>query len=237
MSKVLIIVNAKVKEAGRVTAISPVTEKMVSAIKQAIAADSPSIAVEVLATASLWSDTAKFKTRHQDYIYCPLTIQLPDWLEFPAKEIYQRCQNVERTRQWVERHLGYKTSMGDSCLGDLWLPVVLTAKKTFYAEVIGEGAFPNSYQQPIEVSDTVRQSLYHLAHQLLYSLSAPASVYLLQFRLLGQEIVFDRLWPFPAAPALASLRSQQPDLFSSYWKCLSGKSIQGLRTIPAFPTY
>ena len=84
---------------------------------------------------------------------------------------------------------------------------------------------PNSYEQPIEFPKKHGQSLHRLASDLLDHLSAPPSVYLVQFSLYSGEIVFDRLWPFPAAPALASLRSQQLDLFACHWLCLSQQSI------------
>ena len=233
MSKVLIIVNAEVKEAGKIIATSPVTEKMVAALKRAIAANSPeTIEVEVVAAASLWSDSAKLTADEGNSIYCPLTIQLPDSVKFPAKAIYQACQDIKGRRRWVEQNLAYKTSIGDSWLGDLWLPVVLTAKGPLYGEVIGEGAIPNSYEQPVELADEQRQRLYHLAYQLLQSLSAPPAVYLLQFSLRGKEIVFDRLWPFPAAPAIASLGVQKPDLFTCHWYCLTNQPIRDLTTIP-----
>jgi hypothetical protein len=67
-----------------------------------------------------------------------------------------------------------------------------------------------------------------LAKQLLSSISATPSVYLLQFRLLEEEIIFDRLWPFPAAPALTSLNVQQPNLYTCYWKCLTNQTITDL---------
>ena len=233
MSKVLIIVNAEVKDAGKIIATSPVTEKMVAALKRAIAANSPeTIEVEVVAAASLWSDSAKLTADECNLICCPLTIQLPDSVKFPAKAIYQACQDIKGRRRWVERNLAYKTSIGDSWLGDLWLPVVLTAKGPLYGEVIGEGAIPNSYEQPVELADEQRQRLYHLASQLLQSLSAPPAVYLLQFSLRRKEIVFDRLWPFPAAPAIASLGVQKPDLFTCHWYCLTNQPIRDLTTIP-----
>ena len=47
----------------------------------------------------------------------------------------------------------------------------------------------------------------------------------LQNLLPDKEILFDRLWPFPAAPAIASLSRQQPDLFACHWRCLTGQPI------------
>lgn len=231
MSRVIIIVNSEVKASGKHAGASPVTEKMVAALKSAIAADSPTATVEVLAATALWSQASQIQLQNSNPIYCPLTIQLPDWFDFPARDVYKACRDIEGRRQWVERHLAYKTSIRDSWLGDLWLPVVLTAKKTLYGEVIGDGAIPNSYEQPVDLTNELRKSLYYLADRLLESLSASPAVYLLQFRLIGKEIVFDRLWPFPAAPAIASIGSQQPDLFACHWQCLLGKPLRNLKNI------
>jgi hypothetical protein len=233
MSKVLIVVNAEVNETGKIVAASPATEKMVAAIGQGIATyafDTPKM--EIIAAAALWSKSAKYNSfNDSDVVYCPLTIELPESFDFPAKSIFSACKNIARTRQLVERDLGYKTSVGDFALGHLWLPIVLTGKGPLYAEIIGEGAIPNSYEQPVYVSDKVRQSLYSLARNLLDTISALPAVYLMQFSLRGQEIIFDRLWPFPAAPALASLRSQDPDLFTCHWYCLTNQPIVDLTIV------
>ena len=219
--RVCIIVNAKVKQEGRLIAASPVTERMLSALKQAIMANSPDTLIEVIAVASLWSETAQKQTSTAGRIYCPLTIQLPQWLVFPAQKIYQSCQDILGRRIWVEENLKYKSNPNLNWLGDLWLPVIWTAKGPLYAEVIGEGAMPNAYEQPVELADHLRQQVYSLAYQCLEALEAPPSVYLLQFSVIEQEIIFDRLWPFPAAPAIASLGVQSPDLFSCHWQCLT----------------
>jgi hypothetical protein len=230
MRKVFIFINAEAKESGKIIASSPVTERMVMALKKAITADtSRPIVVEVVAAANLWSKSVKLEAESQDVFYCPLTIQLPDFFDFSARAIYQACLDIEGRRLWVEQNLAHKTSIGNRCLGDLWLPVVWTRKGPLYGAAIEEGAIPNSYQQPVDLSDKMREPLYHLAERLLKSLSAPPAVYLLQFSLLGQEIVFDRLWPFPAAPAIASLRVQQPDLFTCHWYCLTNQPLLDLR--------
>lgn len=229
MEQVLIIVNAEVNEQGKIVSASPVTERMVAAIRKGIANySSVPTHVEVVAAGSLWSKGAKSVLENSQLVYCPLTIQLPEYLDFPAKEIYAACRDIGSRRSWVEQKLGYKTSVGDSWLGHLWLPVVLTAKGPLYAEVIGEGAIPNSYEQPIDLPDNQRQSLYYLAYNLLDSLAAPPAVYLVQFSLYANEIVFDRLWPFPAAPALASLKTQEPDLYACHWCCLTDRPILDL---------
>jgi hypothetical protein len=229
MEKVVIIINSESHGIGKPSRLSPVAERMVTALKQAIPEP---ITVEVLSAASLWSKTEAQKINRSDSIYCPLTIQLPYWFDFPGKTIYQSCRDIEARRTWVEQKLAYKTSIGDSWLGDLWLPIVLTNRGPLYGEIIGEGAIPNSFQQPIDLTDELRQPLYYLAYQLLESLSAPPSVYLLQFSLSGQEIVFDRLWPFPAAPAIASIKVQQPNLYSCYWQCLTNQPILDLAIVP-----
>ncbi len=232
MRKALIIVNAEVKAEGTMYLASPATEKMVMALEAAINAESPSTQVEVMAAATLWSKNFQAPLPDDDVIYCPLTIDIPPWLSFPGQKIYQDCKDVRGRRQWVDKTLGYKTSIGDSWLGDLWLPVILTPTELMYGEIIGEGAFPNSYEQPIELDKQLRRPLYDLAQGLLESLDAPPSLYLLQFRVKGQNIVFDRLWPFPAAPAIASLRYQHPNLFSCYWQCLTNQPIPSLTGTP-----
>jgi hypothetical protein len=229
MEKVVIIINSESHGIGKPSRLSPVAERMVTALKQAIP---ETITVEVMSAASLWSKSESQKINRSNIIYCPLTIQLPHWLDFFGRTIYQSCRDIEARRAWVEQKLGYQTSIGDSWLGDLWLPIVLTHKGPLYGEVIGEGAIPNAYQQPVDLTDDLRQPLYYLANQLLENLAAPPSVYLLQFGLLGKEIVFDRLWPFPAAPAIASIKVQNPNLYACYWHCLTNQPILDLAIVP-----
>ncbi len=227
MSNVVIIINAEVTGDGMIST-SPVTEKMIKAFKKAISIHAPQpLSVEVLPGTSLWSKGVIARLS-EDSIYCPLTIQLPEYWNFPQQKIYQTCQNLDSLRQLVQVKLGYQTSMGNSGLGHLWLPIVLTAKGPLYGEVIGETEIPNSYLQPIDIPDYQRQGLYHLAYQLLECVKAPSSVYLLQFSFLDNKIVFDRLWPFPAAPALASVGKQTPDLFACHWSCLNSQPVKEL---------
>ena len=227
MEKVVIIINAEVSEQGTLISASPVTQKMVEALQRSIAEySSPSTVVEIISAATLWSKHSRNvkKSRDLDSIYCPLTIQLPEYFDFPQKKIYSACKDINSRRKWVEKNLGFKTSVGDSWLGHLWLPIVLT-DKPIYAEIIGEGSMPNSYEQPIAIPSRQRKSLHSLAEQLLDSLDAPPATYLLQFSLYKGEIVFDRLWPFPAAPALITLKTQQPDLFNCHWRCLTQQPV------------
>ncbi len=146
-------------------------------------------------------------------------------LETSRETVYQACDDVSGLRQWVEENLQVAT--GDF---DLWLPVVLTIKGPLYGEVIGKDvSSPHGYLQPIDLSDQQRQPLYRLGFDLLHHLQAPPSVYLIQFGLLELEAIgFDRLFPFPAAPAVASLGVQEPDLFTCHWYCLTGKPIRDL---------
>ena len=232
MEKILIIVNAEVNEQGKLISASPVTQRMVAAIRKGISTySSAPVAIDVISAGSLWSKGNRMIAEQSQTIYCPLTIQLPDYFEFPAKNVFSACKDISGRRHWVEKNLGYKTSAGDHWLGHLWLPMILTKKGLLYAEVIGEGAMPNSYEQPILLSSRHRQSLHHLGRNLLNSLSATPGVYLIQFSLHNNEIVFDRLWPFPAAPALASLRFQDPDLFACHWQCLSNQTIAELTSL------
>jgi len=236
MEKVVIIINADVSEQGKLISASPVTQKMVEALKQSIVAhSSSSTTVEIISAATLWSRQSKINHKDSETIYCPLTIQLPEYFDFPEKNIYAACKDLLSRRRWVERNLGFKTSVGDSWLGHLWLPIVMTGKKTIYAGIIGEGAVPNSYEQPIDIPLRQRKSLHTLADQLLDSLDAPPATYLLQFSLYNGEIVFDRLWPFPAAPALITLKTQHPNLFNCHWSCLTQQPILDINISDAMP--
>lgn len=236
MEKVVIIINAEVSDQGQMISASPVTQKMVEALQRNILETSPSRIVEIVSAATLWSKNSQAlkKDRITDTIYCPLTIQLPDYFDFPQKRIYSACKDINARRRWVEKNLGFKTSVGDSWLGHLWLPIVLTDKPLF-GEVIGEGSMPNSYEHPVAIPQRQQQSLHGLAEELLDSLSATPATYLLQFSFHNGEIVFDRLWPFPAAPALITLKTQQPDLFTCHWHCLIEKPIVKLNISDAMP--
>jgi hypothetical protein len=237
MEKVVIIINAEVSETGKIISASPVTQKMVEAMQSSIANCSSPTAVEIVSAATLWTKHSKSINRSNEdeqTIYCPLTIQLPDYFDFPQKRIYSDCKDINSRRRWVEKNLDLKTSVGDSWLGHLWLPIVLT-DKLVYGEVIGEGSMPNSYEQPITIPSRQRQSLHDLAERLLDSLAAPSATYLLQFSLYKGEVVFDRLWPFPAAPALITLKTQQPDLFTCHWRCLTQQPISNISLSRAMP--
>ena len=94
---------------------------------------------------------------------------------------------------------------------------------------------PNSYEHPVAIPQRQQKSLHNLASELLENLNAPAASYLLQFSLYNGEIVFDRLWPFPAAPALITLKTQQPDLFSCHWRCMTSQEVSKLSISDAMP--
>ena len=236
MEKVVIIINADVSDRGKLISASPVTQKMVEALQHSIAEDSPSRTVEIISAATLWSKSSRIiiKDRSTDTIYCPLTIQLPDYFDFPQRQIFSACKDINSRRRWVEKQLGFKTSVGDSWLGHLWLPIIM-ADKPLFGEVIGEGSMPNSYEHPVTIPKRQQKSLHNLAEQLLDSLSAPPATYLLQFSLYNGEIVFDRLWPFPAAPALITLKTQQPDLFTCHWRCMTNQAVSKISISDAMP--
>ncbi|MBE9183788.1 hypothetical protein IQ270_03365 [Microcoleus sp. LEGE 07076] len=163
-------------------------------------------------------------------IICPLTLDLPPDLVFPGQDVFRFCRNVSAARDRVAETL--QVPVGE---GSFWLPVVYTAKGPLYAEAIG--AAPDklsgelSYRQPLHLSDVWRQQLYELAFGLLNLLNAPPATYLMQFGFLGERIFFDRLWPFPAAPAIASVGVQVPDLFVCHWYCLTNTPIYDLQII------
>lgn len=161
-------------------------------------------------------------------IVCPLTLDVPSHLVFPAQDVFRFCGNVSAARDRVAQDL--QVPVGD---GNFWLPVVLTAKGPLYAEAIGAEADKQSgelsYSQPVHLSDVWRQQLYELAYRLLNLLNAPPATYLMQFGFVGERICFDRLWPFPAAPAIASVGVQVPDLFVCHWYCLTNKPIYDIQ--------
>lgn len=240
MEKVVIIINAEVSDKGKLISASPVTQKMVEAMQNSITQQSSdSMAIEIVSAATLWSKHSRHNNRDTDAdaIYCPLTIQLPDYFDFPQKKIYAACKDINARRRWVEKNLGFKTSVGDSWLGHLWLPIIITnnPRDIVFAEIIGEGSMPNSYEQPIIIPHRLLKSLHGLAGKLLDSLDAPSATYLLQFSIYNGEIVFDRLWPFPAAPALITLKTQQPDLFTCHWHCLTNQQILDVSISDAMP--
>lgn len=225
MSKVIIIVNAQV-EGGKISPTAPVAEKMALALNKTITKTNPADEVEVISGADLWSKSIYLAEPSSELIYCPLTIKLPDWFKFPAQRVYKACRDLESRRRWVKQSFGYQTSQDNLWLGDLWLPIVLTHDRNLiYGSIISEGIMPNDYQQPYELPNEVDSKLQKLASQLLDSINAIPSVYLLQFKLMGHDIVFDRLWPFPATPAIASIHAQEPNLYACHWLCLSHQSI------------
>lgn len=219
MSKVIIIVNAQVNK-GKISANAPVAEKMALALSKSITESNSCHEIEIIGGADLWSKSLPIPDLDEDTIYCPLTIKLPDWFHFPAQQIYYACRDVEKRRKWVQQHFGYKTTKDNLWLGDLWLPIIFTPEKLFYSDIIGEGVLPNYYQQPYDLPSDIHFSLYTLAQDLLISIQAIPSVYLLQFKMLDNNIIFDRLWPFPATPAIATINAQKTDLFAHHWHCL-----------------
>ena len=235
MEKVVIIINADVSDRGKLISASPVTQKMVEALQHSITEDSNSRTIEIVSAATLWSKSSRIikKDRSTNTIYCPLTIQIPDYFDFAQRQIFSACKDINSRRRWVEK-LGFKTSVGDSWLGHMWLPIIVTDKLMF-GEVIGEGPMPNSYEHPVLIPQRQRKLLHNLAEELLDSLEAPSATYLLQFSLYNGEIVFDRLWPFPAAPALITLKTQQPDLFTCHWRCMTDRTISQISISDAMP--
>jgi hypothetical protein len=152
-------------------------------------------------------------------IYCPLTLNLPPTFAFWGQSIAQTCQDINTLRHLAATTIGVK--VGDR--GNMWLPVIWTARGPIYGEVIG--AVSPGYQQPVHFNDSNRQPLYQFAYQLLTQLTAPPATYLVQFSKAETEIVFDRLFPFPAIPALASIGVQHPDLFDCHWRCITQQPI------------
>lgn len=218
-----IIVNAKVKQEGRLIAASPVTERMVDALRSAIAVQSPETIIDTVAVAGLWSDQAQQQTEMGGRIYCPLTIQLPRWLDFPGQGVYQACQNIAARRQWVSETLGLPLCNDANWLGDHWLPIILSGDGVEFFPLIYEGIMPNAYEMvswDFPPYQRYQSGLADLARALVKELNAPPAVYLLQFSI-AQGLMFDRLWPFPAAPAIATINFSHANLYTYHWCCLN----------------
>jgi hypothetical protein len=159
-----------------------------------------------------------------DAIYCPLTLNLPAEFEFWGRDIGQTCLDIDALRHLAATRMGVKA--GDR--GNLWLPIIWTARGPMYGEVIG-ALDSDSYRQPIHLNDVDRQPLYQFGYQLLTQLNAPPATYLMQFSHPEREVLFDRLLPFPALPALASIDIQSPDLFACHWRCITRQPMIDIR--------
>lgn len=252
MVEICILLDAEVDQEGKPIVASTISQRMLSALLEAIASHpSPLInytsttKTESIAPASVvvrsvlnleeyLNSNSNYSSNNQDnknIIFCPLTLNIPANLCFPGQQVYQICRDITKLREKVAG-MGYATGNGL-----LWLPIVVTAKGALYGEAIGisSASSPNpdhiNYYQPVHLSDYQRQDLYKLAYKLLKSISAPPSTYLMQFSA-TQNICFDKLWPFPAPPALASLEVQKPDLFICHWYCLRNWPILDLQIIP-----
>lgn len=244
MHKALIIVDSETESNSQPNALSRATAEMVSALQQAVLQDAseekgdrPSPfqqsinLVQVVDSATLTQKMASGELNLAHYVLCPLTLNLPETLVFPGQTVFQNCQAIAALRQTVAAW-GYPSGAGN-----YWLPIVLTVKGPLYAEVIGQVEVADAattplksstYIQPIHLTDSQRQPLYELGYRLLRSLQATPSVYLMQFGFNEQQLWFDRLFPFPAAPAIASLNVQQPNLFTCYWRCLTEQPLREL---------
>ncbi|WP_310485013.1 hypothetical protein [Chamaesiphon sp. VAR_48_metabat_403] len=152
-------------------------------------------------------------------IYCPMTLAVPPTFEFWGQSIGRSCQDIDRLRDLAATTTGVKVGEG----GNLWLPIIWTAQDPIYRDVIGESE--GNHQQPVDLSDFDLEAIYEFGCQLLTQLTAPPATYLVQFSQGETGIIFDRLFPFPAIPALASIGVQQPDLFDCHWRCITGQSI------------
>lgn len=209
------------------------TLSMIAALKDAIATYPSATApdtVHVLPAADWLSPSVE-----QDAIVLPLTLALPETLDFPQSAIYRACDAITELRQQVTDQVGL--AVGD---GQYWLPIVFTVKGPLYAEAIAPqpASTPTdpSFIQPLHLTDRQRQPLYHLGIRLLTLLQAPPAVYLLKFGLEGDRVWFDRLLPFPGVAAIASLGVQTPNLYTCHWQCIMGQPIFDL-SIPGTANY
>ncbi|MGJ3246435.1 MAG: hypothetical protein ACFE0I_10215 [Elainellaceae cyanobacterium] len=246
MVRVRIVVDEDNKpDSGWASASDDVTQQ-VSALERAIATSisSHSLASSAEAAASrssLTNDAVHIEVvtpsswerdrapAVEDEILCPLTLNIPETLDFAGRSLYSKCRDVPALRRYVHDQWG---DAGGS--GEFWQPIVWTAKGPLYAEVIGQPAAlsspktPSRFSQPFHLADRLRQPLYHLGYRLLNSLNAIPGTYLIQFGIHHQRLCFDRLYPFPALPAIASIGVQTPNLFECHWRCLINQPILDL---------
>lgn len=239
MRDVVIVVDGATDARGQLLNPLPALLSMIAALKQAIAAEPESKekphSVQIVTVADL-----DLSVDGPAAIVCPLTLNLPQQLNFPGQAVFAACRDVSLLREQVQQQWHYTTGTGN-----FWLPIVHTAKGALFGEAIAlTGTVadtvdlltpPTHYQQPLHLSDSLRQPLYQLGHKLLRWLAAPPGVYLLQFGVQQQDIVFDALLPYPAAPAIASLGVQTPDLFACHWRCLTKKAIVDLAIASPVP--
>lgn len=221
------------------TEASAVSERMASALVRPILASSATVEIETERVLQRKLVEGTFFLG--DRVLCPLTFNLPNSLKFPQQRLYAACRDVLGLRQRAEQALHCSTGTGR-----FWLPIVLTAKGALYAETIAPIAYATptenlGYLQPFHLPDRWRQPLYQFGQRLLKLLTATPAVYLIQFGFQQkasaseaptQNIVFDRVFPFPAAPAIASINVQSPDLFACHWACLTNQPILDLTIVP-----
>ncbi|WP_309732799.1 hypothetical protein [Chamaesiphon sp. OTE_75_metabat_556] len=153
-------------------------------------------------------------------IYCPMTLTVPPAFQFWGQSIGQTCQQIDLLRDLVATTIGFKVGDG----GNLWLPIIWTSGDPICDEAIGKSEGDN-YRQPIHLDEIALRSISQFGCQLLTQLNAPPATYLVQFSQTDAGIMFDRLFPFPAIPALASVGVRQPDLFDCHWRCITNQSI------------
>jgi hypothetical protein len=158
----------------------------------------------------------------------PLTLDLPPLAAWSGAALWQRCRQPDQLRAEVVAALG-----GQAGVGQLWLPLVNTARGLLFGEAIARDATGN-WMQPLHLSDPIRQPLYDFGQRLRRYLNLPPGVHLMAAEVQAGDVVFEQLLPFPGEPALASLGVQQPDLFSAHWQCLRGQPLLDLQ-IPAAP--
>jgi hypothetical protein len=229
-SQVWMIVEDEASAMGFPGADSQAIAQMGEVLQGAIAQTHPDCEVKVVSISHLKTLPAP----DSEVLICPLSLNVPDSVLGDLKPLYRACRDVEGLRTQVAQRWQVATGTGN-----LWLPVVLTAKGPIYGEAIGladekqpgcEGIV--QYIQPVHLPDRWRQTLYALARNLLQWIGAPPATYLIQFGWDEQGLWFDRLWPFPGIPALASLGVQDPDLFTCHWYCLTRQPIYDLTIVP-----
>ncbi|NJN85172.1 MAG: hypothetical protein HC881_01125 [Leptolyngbyaceae cyanobacterium SL_7_1] len=191
----------------------------VQAMQRAIEFDTPDAAIKIIPVHQALIPTAV------ETLICPLTLELlDDFPRFWGTQVFQSCRSIEPLRSDINQ---LNHSIG---AGSMWLPLVQTARGLLYGEVIERlsEATPDRPYRYVHLVDAWRQRVYQLGRDTMRVLAAPPATYLLQFGIAEDEVLFDRVLPFPGMPAIASLGTQTPDLFACHWRCLTRQPILDL---------
>jgi hypothetical protein len=142
----------------------------------------------------------------------------------------------------IDTHTNANTDTHTDTHTDAHIDTHTGANTDANTDAVGSPQFP--YRQPWHLDDRQRQQLYGVGRSLATALNLPWGVHLMQFCeyprssdaatvnptpvTKGGEgtLVFDRLYPYPGPPVLASWGVQEPDLLSCHRACVLGQPLR-----------